>query len=79
MLKMGNKTVATVQKTKSYVDTNPEFVPAYMDKAEFLKDEAIVKQLNPISNLATQIFSDVDETLLLLGSEALQSALLYYG
>ena len=79
MLKMGDKTVATVQKTKSYVDTNPEFVPAYMDKAEFLKDEAIVTQLNPISNLATQIVSDVDETLLLSGSEALQSALLYYG
>ena len=79
MLKMGDKTVATVQKTKSYVDTNPEFVPAYMDKTEFLKDEAIVTQLNPISNLATQIVSDVDETLLLSGNEALQSALLYYG
>ena len=79
LFKMGNKTVATVQKTKSYVDTNPEFVPAYMDKAEFLKDEAIVTQLNPISNLATQIVSDVDETLLLSGNEALQSALLYYG
>lgn len=79
MLKMGDKTVATVQKTKSYVDTNPEFVPAYMDKAEFLKDEKVVTQLNPVSNLATQIATDVSDTIMLAGSEALYSALLYYG
>lgn len=79
MLKMGDKTVATVQKTKSYVDTNPEFVPAYMDKIEFLKDEALVTQLNPVSNLATQIATDVADTIMLAGSEALYNALLYYG
>ena len=76
---MGDKTVATVQKTKSYVDTNPEFVPGYMDKAEFLKDETVVTQLNPIANLARQITSDVDDTVMLSGSEALQEAMLYYG
>lgn len=79
IFKMGNKTVATVQKTKSYVETNPEFVPAYMDKAEFLKDEAIVSQLSPIANLAAQLTADVEDTVMLAGSEALQSALLYYG
>lgn len=79
LFKMGDKTVAIVQKAKSYVDTNPEFVPAYMDKTEFLKDEKVVSQLNPIINLATQLLSDADDTMLLAGSEALQSALLYYG
>ncbi len=79
LFKMGNKTVATVQKTKSYVDTNPEFVPAYMNKEEFLKDEAVVSQLSPITNLATQLNSDVEDTIMLCGSEALQMALLYYG
>jgi hypothetical protein len=77
--KMGDKTVATVQKTKSYVDINPEFVPAYMNKAEFLKDEAVVTQLQPIVNLATQLATDADDTMMLAGVEALQSALLYYG
>lgn len=38
---MGDKTVATVQKVKSYL----EFTPAYMDKGEFLKDEALVTGL----------------------------------
>ena len=63
--KMGDKTVATVQKTKSYVDINPEFVPAYMNKAEFLKDEAVVTQLQPIVNLATQLATDADDTICL--------------
>ena len=79
LFKMGNKTVATVQKTKSYVVTNPEFIPSYMNTAEFLKDETVVTQLNPIVNLANQIASDADDTLMLAGSEALESALLYYG
>jgi hypothetical protein len=79
LFKMGDKTVATVQKTKSYIDTNPEFVPSYMDKAEFLKDEAVVTQLNPIANLANQIQTDVNDTVMLAGSEAIQNALLYYG
>ncbi len=79
MFKMGDKTVATVQKTKSYVDTNPEFAPAYMDKAEFLKDEAVVSQLSPILNLVKQLASDVDDTVMLAGSEALLAAMLYYG
>lgn len=79
LYKMGDKTVATVQKTKSYVDTNPEFVPNYMDKVEFLKDELVVSQLNPISNLAKQLFTDTSDTVMLAGSEALKQALFYYG
>ena len=79
LFKMGNKTVATVQKTKKYVDTNPEFVPAYMDREEFLKDEKVVTQLSSIINLTAQLNSDADDTMMLAGSEALQSALLYYG
>ena len=79
LFKMGNKTVATVQKTKKYVDTNPEFVPAYMDSEEFLKDEKVVTQLSSIINLTAQLNSDADDTMMLAGSEALQSALLYYG
>ena len=79
IFKMGDKTIATVQKTKRYVETNPEFIPAYMDKVEFLKDEAVATQLDPISNLAKQISADVTDTMMLAGSEALKQALFYYG
>ncbi|AZB31650.1 MULTISPECIES: hypothetical protein [Chryseobacterium] len=79
MFKMGDKTVATVQKVKSYMETNPEFIPNYMDKVEFLKDEAVVTSLTPLGNLVTQLSSDIEDTLTIAGSEALVSALLYYG
>jgi hypothetical protein len=79
LFKMGDKTVATVQKTKSYIQTNPEFVPSYMDKAEFLRDEAVVSKLNPLANLANQLTDDINDTITLAGSEALQAAMLYYG
>lgn len=79
LFKMGDKSLPTVQKVKSYAETNPEFIPGYMDTEEFLKDEAVVAQLTPIANLLEQLFSDVDDTRLLAGSEALQAALLYYG
>jgi hypothetical protein len=79
LFKMGDKTVATVQKVKSYLETNPEFAPSYMDKAEFLKDEAVVSGLSPIFNLAEQLASDLDDTVTLAGSEALTASMLYYG
>jgi len=67
LFKMGDKTVATVQKVKSYMDTNPEFIPSYMDKVEFLKDEAAVTSLNPLGNLATQLATDIGDTVMLAG------------
>lgn len=79
LFKMGDKTVATVQKVKSYIETNAEFVPAYMDKAEFLKDEAVAAQLSPLNSLAEQLAADLNDTVMLAGSEALLSAMLYYG
>lgn len=79
IFKMGDKTVATVQKTKSYMQTNPEFIPGYMDQTEFLKDESIVSQLSPIVNLAAQLWQDTEDTVMLAGSEALIAAMLYYG
>ena len=79
LFKMGNKTVATVQKVKIYLETNPEFAPSYMAKDEFVKDESVVTGLAPLANLAEQLSSDLDDTIMLAGSEALVSAMLYYG
>ena len=79
LFKMGDKTVATVQKVKSYLETNPEFAPAYMDKNEFLKDESVVTGLSPIANLSEQLTSDIEDTIMLAGSEALVASMLYYG
>mgnify|MGYP006336927091 CR=1 FL=1 len=79
LFKMGDKTVATVQKTQSYVETNPEFIPNYMDVREFNSDVTVVNQLKPIEDLVQQLGVDVSDTRMLAGSEALQQALFYYG
>ncbi|MFC4164570.1 hypothetical protein ACFOWU_12970 [Epilithonimonas zeae] len=79
IFKMGDKTVATVQKVKDYTNTNSEFAPNYMDRPEFLKDEAVVTGLSPIRNLAEQLASDLSDTITIAGNEALLAALLYYG
>lgn len=79
LFKMGDKTVATVLKTKLYLETNPEFCPSYMDKDEFIRDATVVNQLSPITNLTAQLYQDLDDTTMLAGSDAIQSAMLYYG
>lgn len=79
LFKMGNKTVATVQKVQSYIVTNPEFIPGYMQADEFTKDVVVVTQLTPLQNMAYQLASDLDDTRMLAGSEALAQALIYYG
>ena len=79
LFKMGDKTVATVQKTQSYVETDPEFIPNYMDVREFNSDVTVVNQLKPIEDLVQQLGVDVSDTRMLAGSEALQQALFYYG
>lgn len=79
LFKMGNKTVANVQKTSEYVISNPEFIPTYMNTLEFSKDETVVTQLGPIANLADQIAVDVSDTVMICGSEALKQAMYYYG
>ncbi|MGV9004656.1 hypothetical protein [Flavobacterium sp.] len=79
LFKMGDKTVATVQKVQSYIITNPELMPTYMNKVEFAKDVTVVTQLTPLQNMAYQLASDLDDTRMLAGSEALAEALIYYG
>lgn len=79
IFKMGDKTVATVSKVKGYLTTNPEFTPKYMDDLEFNKDEDVVAQLTPLANLLKQLHSDIEDTIMLAGSEALVASMLYYG
>ncbi len=79
LFKMGDKTVATVQKVLSYVKTNPEFAPSYMQTTEFEKDVTVASELTPLHNVALQLASDMDDTRMLAGSEALAEALIYYG
>lgn len=79
LYKMGDKSVATVQKVEYYLTTNPEFAPAYMNQEEFKKDVAVVSGLTPIYNMTKQLSADLSDTIILAGSEAMVGSMLYYG
>ena len=64
LFKMGDKTVATVQKVKSYTDTNTESIPGYMNVAEFGKDEKVVTELDPLNNLSRPLASNISDTMI---------------
>ena len=76
--KMSDKTVAFVNKVVGYTDTNPEFTPVYLDVAELKVDFNAVSVLKPLSDLANQLASNLEDTSMLSGSEAYTASLLYY-
>lgn len=78
--KMGDKTVAFVEKVKDYTVSNPEFIPTNsMNVNDFLVDFNAVKTLAPVLKNISQINDDLEDTLMLCGNEALVPALMYYG
>ncbi|WP_432670241.1 hypothetical protein [Flavobacterium sp. SM2513] len=79
MFKMSNLSQAIVLKTKSYMKTNPEFIPYYLDQNDFYRDELIARQLQPIANLSKQLSTDINDTAMLAGSNTMKKVQMYYG
>ncbi len=78
MLKMGDKSTSFVLKALEYSRTNPEFAPGYMVMSEFEVDVNDSQNLIPVLNVVSQLYNAIDDTKMVAGSEAYQSALLYY-
>lgn len=78
MLKMGDKTLALVQKTAEYGLSNPEFAPNFFNLASLNTDLEGSEGLSPIENALTQLHDLVEGTAMLAGGEAYEAALMYY-
>ncbi|WP_153797002.1 hypothetical protein [Foetidibacter luteolus] len=78
MIKMGDKTVAFVQKALDYAKSNPEVVPAYLDIAEAERDLKLAKDLKTIHNISKKIGVSIEDAMMICGSEAYNVALLVY-
>lgn len=78
LAKMGDKSLAFVSKVVEYVETNPKFIPAMMNVAEFKKDFSANQQMTPLQTLCDQLSESVKDTTILTGSEAYTQALYYY-
>jgi ribosomal protein L14 len=78
LAKMGDKTLAFVEKAHELALTNPVFVPPFLNMAEFTIDFSDAHNIEPVLVLLEQLRSGVDDTQMLAGSEAYQAALVFY-
>lgn len=77
--KMSEKSLSFVSKVNDYCISNPEMVPAFLEATELDKDFTTVSSLNPVLNIISQLQNNLDDTLLLAGSEAFSASLMFYG
>ncbi len=67
-----------VDKAKNYMEKYPEFVPPFVDKAEFDKDYALRKVLEDRLIMLTGITEQVSDTKKLADNDNYQNALTFY-
>jgi hypothetical protein len=79
LAKMSDKSFSFVSKVNDYCVSNPEFCPSYLNAEELDKDFNVVSALNPIYDLCEQVCMNIDDTIMLVGSEAYTASLTYYG
>ena len=76
--KMGDGTEPFVEKTMDYAKSNPEFAPPFMDVAEMEIDLQAVKDLTNVYRPLLQLITQLDDSIMLSGSEAYVASLAYY-
>ncbi len=78
MPKMGDKSVAFVDKALDYMRTNPEFIPNFVDAGELDKDYKGFKTLNEFLRPLAQVTDNLEDTAFLCGSDTYRGTLNYY-
>jgi hypothetical protein len=76
--KMGEKTLAFVEKCFEFAQSNPKLCPHYLDMGEFETDYRDAHGLYSAVNKARQLLDNLADTQMCAGSEAFQAALLFY-
>ncbi|MDF9795048.1 hypothetical protein OKW21_000311 [Catalinimonas alkaloidigena] len=76
--KMSDKTIPFVEKVLEYTKSNPEFTPSYLQVDEMEIDIQAVDDLRRLYREVEQLCKNLDDTMMLSGSEAYAAALAYY-
>jgi hypothetical protein len=76
--KMGDKTVAFVQKALEYGQQNRELVPNFLDLGAMATDAKAVQTLRELAQGLNPIAEALNDSMTLSGSEAYQGALVFY-
>ena len=77
-IKLGDKTVAFLDKAIEYAQTNPTLVPGYVNLAEIQKDYALQKDLIDIQQWMASLLQKIEDTQQEAGVEALNAMLSFY-
>ncbi len=78
MLKLGNKSVAFVQKSFEYGQQYRNLVPAFLEMDAFSADIKATNTLQAMIRALEPILEALDDSLMLAGSEAYEGALMLY-
>jgi hypothetical protein len=78
LFKMGDKSLAFVEKAEELSKTNPQFCPSYFDAEGLRIDLSDAVNLRPLANRLQQIQRDVEDTMMVSGNEAITQALSFY-
>jgi hypothetical protein len=78
MAKMGDKTLAFVQKALQYGGQNVAMVPSYISLAEAEADLLLTNQLDSILKLLAPLCQSVQDTEMMAGSDAYMAGLGIY-
>jgi len=76
--KMGDKTVAFVQKALEYGQKHRDLVPTFLDIAAMSTDVKAIQQLRNLAQGLNPITDALNDSITLSGSEAYQGALVFY-
>jgi hypothetical protein len=77
-LKMGDKTLAFVQKSLEYATSNPSIVPAFLDVDEANKDYALARALYTIYQQLITLIHAIEDSMMVSGGESYDGALIFY-
>ncbi|MDR0612219.1 MAG: hypothetical protein LBG45_01820 [Dysgonamonadaceae bacterium] len=76
--KMGEKSLAFVEKSYDFAVENPPLVPSYLNMQTFGVDFSDAHGLWTVRNDASQVYEMLDDNVMLSGSESYQAALVFY-
>lgn len=78
MNKLGDKSLAFVEKALEYAANNTALVPSYLDLVEANKDLKLSKDLNNILKQVSTLQRAIEDIAMVAGSEAYDAALVFY-
>ncbi|NEP36282.1 hypothetical protein [Moorena sp. SIO3B2] len=78
LFKMGSKSLSFVNNSLSAAQSNPKILPASFDLDEFARDYELAVALTDVLFQLRQLTEKVDDTLMAVSSEAMNSGLQVY-